>query len=392
MVMKKLFYIFLSCFPLIGFSKSLNFVNNSSLYMDFILNTGGECRISINPVEFQLLPGKSQKVAFEIPECLMGERNSPGITITGWASKYPSIGHNGFKYLAQFMNDLSLVENQWSCTKNTSGVLSYYCYHAEQGDYQDFLVEANENTILISNPNTSPSEDGFYTFYNDTDETFFSISSMDGASKKCSGNSVGAIQPKSKYNFSYQEMSKYCYKNPKACKIEVYKDKNCSTYPIGTIALDLDAGVISTHNNPHQPGESSYRISYESSPTHIGQDIHLAKTIVYGVWNKSREGLELLINDSYCTTNEFGVVGPSNIVMLNSPWPRLWYLCEDPTSCKISFHILNKNTKGCLGSSIGYVILDIDNGIKEISMEPLGAYEIFYEDSIPGVSQQIIVK
>ena len=389
--MKKAIFVILSILPIVTFTKTLDFVNDSNLYMSFaFINNINECRFAITPSKFQLLPGKSQKVEINIPECFIGETHSPGITIIGWASKYPGEGRYGFQYLAQYTNSLDAFD-QWVCAKDDSKVFSNYCYHVESGKYHDFLLEANQDTIHIANPTTPPSEDGFYTFFNDTTDTFFSISSMAGASKRCSAISIGAFQPNSKYNFSYQEMSEYCYKNPSSCKIEIYKDKDCSSYPIGTIILDIDKGIKSTHNNPHQPGEISYRISYETSTAHSGQDLHIAKTIVYGVWNKSQEGYALLINDDYCSVNDYGLLGPSGILMLNSPSPKLWYLCNDPTSCKISLHLLKKGMRDCSGPSIGDITIDIDNGIKAVINESSSKYKISYNDSIPGVSQQIVI-
>lgn len=393
--MKKVLFLLFLILPIATFSRTLDFVNDSSLYMNFALNTGpisdsNQCKIDITPDRFQLLPGKKQKVELNVPECLAGKMNSPGITIIGWASKYPNQGMYGFRYLAQYTNTLDSFD-QWVCAQDDSKAFSHYCYYIDGPNYKDFSLEANQNTICITNPTTPHDEDGFYTFFNDTGDAFFSISSITGAGKRCSAISIGAFQPNSKYNFSYQEMSEYCYKNPSSCKIEIYKDKDCSSYPIGTIVLDLDKGIKSTHNNPHQPGEPSYRISYETSTAHSGQDVHIAKTTVYGVWNDSPEGFALLINDNYCSIKEYGLLGPSSVRVLNSPSPRLWYLCNDPTSCKISFHTINKEMRDCSGPSIGDITIDIDHGIKTVNNEPSSKHKISYNDSIPGVSQQIVI-
>lgn len=393
--MKEVLFLLLLTLPIATFSRTLDFVNDSGLYMDFKLSTGAinnssECKIDIAPDKFQLLPGKKQKVELNVPECLAGEMSSPGIAITGWASKYPGQGMYGFRYLAQYTNTLDSFD-RWVCAPDDSKVFSQYCYHIDGHDYRDFLLAENQNIIRITNPTTPPVEEGFYTFFNDTADAFFSISSMTGAGKRCSAISMGAFQPNSNHNFSYQEMAEYCYKNPNSCKIEVYKDKNCSSYPIGTIILDIDKGIKSTRNNPHQPGEFSYRISYETFTVRPGQDLHIAKTIVYGVWNRSQEGYALLIDDNYCSIKEYGLLGPSSILMLNSPSPELWYLCTNPALCKISFHALKKGAWDCSGPSIGHVTIDIDHGIAAVNNEPSSKYKISYSDSIPGVSQQIVI-
>lgn len=231
-----------------------------------------------------------------------------------------------------------------------------------------------------------------YTFFNDTDNEYYSLSFPDKYPFACSIQSFGYVQPNSKNIISSQNLtSYYCHDNPTACRIDIHMSQDCSGDSIATISINvLNNSINWVQIQPHQPDQNyGYRVSYEVGAAGNDQDIHVSHTIFYSIDNNTYDVFNLNINSS-CIVSTGSLLPRGSHPQQASD---LWSLCKsNMTSCSINLYkTVKTNTGYSCGPLVANILLDVDHGVKEIHIEPTSQYQISSENAIPNISQQISI-